>query len=406
MRDRVILHSDLNGFYASVECFENPKIRNYPVAVCGNAELRQGIVLAKNEIAKKYGIKTGDVIWEAKQKCPFLLIVTANFDKYLRYSAIVKDVYNDYTDQIESFGIDEAWLDVTGQDGEKVANEIRQRVLQEIGLTVSVGVSFNKIFAKLGSDIKKPNAVTVISKDNFPQKIFSLPASDLLYVGRATKAKLEKYNIHTIGDIANTKVIFLKKILGKWGEYIWSFANGYDRSIVQKTSNEAIIKSVGNSTTAIRDLQNFQDVLMIVTVLAESVAARLREQWLKGSVISLSLRDNELNVWNKQIKMYKPTFISRDIIKYTMQIFKDYHFILPIRSIGIRVADLYSASSPRQIELDEQELLIAEQMEYTIDNLRSRFGYFCINRGVEYLDRTLTKFCPKIENVIHPCSYF
>lgn len=408
MKERVILHSDLNGFYASVECFENPKLRRVPVAVCGDAEQRHGIVLAKNEIAKKYNIKTGDVIWEAKQKCQELVIVKANFEKYLRYSAAVKDIYNDYTNQIESFGIDEAWLDITGQDGELVAEEIRKRVKEETGLTVSIGVSWNKIFAKLGSDLKKPDAVTVISKNNYKEVVFPLPAKDLLYVGRATERKLELHSIKTIGDIANADVKILKRLLGKWGEYIWTFANGYDLSPVTKTTDESIIKSVGNSTTAIRDLKSLKDIEMIVTVLAESVAARLRAHWLKGQVVTLSLRDCNLFDWGKQIKIEKPTFISEEIIKAAMQLFKQHNFIQPIRSLGVRVADLSSADSPIQIDLfnDATRRLKIEQLEHAIDSLRARFGHFIIGRGIVHFDKALTGFNPKAENVIHPYSYF
>ncbi len=190
--ERTILHSDLNAFYASVECFCNPKIRHLPVAVGGDAEARHGIVLAKNNLAKSFGIITGETIWNAKQKCNDLVVVPANFERYLKFSRLVREIYAEYTDQMEAFGIDESWLDVTGSlylfgSGKRIADEIRHRVYMELGLTVSIGVSFNKIFAKLGSDIKKPNATTVITRDNYRAVVWGLPASDLLYVGRSTK---------------------------------------------------------------------------------------------------------------------------------------------------------------------------------------------------------------------------
>jgi len=406
--DRVILHSDLNGFYAAVECFENPKIRDLPVAVCGDADQRHGIILAKNEIAKKFKIKTGEVIWQAKQKCPDLVTVPAHFDKYQRYSQIVKDLYNNYTDQIEPFGIDEAWLDVTGRDGKKTAEEIRERVKRETGLTVSIGVSWNKIFAKLGSDLRKPDIVTEISRKNFKQRIFPLPANDLLYVGKATKAKLGSFGIKTIGDIANADVADLKLRLGKWGEVLWNFANGFDLSPVAKYVDDNDVKSIGNSTTTMRDLKTLDDVLMIVTVLSESVAARLREQWLKGQVVHLTVRDNELVDWGKQTKIEKPSFLSEDIIKTSMELFKFYDFSKPIRSIGVRMTNLSSADTPVQLDLfgNDAEQKEAESLEHTIDRIRSKHGHVAIKRGIEHVDKELCGIDPKEENTVFPTSYF
>ncbi len=408
MKDKVILHSDLNNFYASVECLHNPKLRGKPVAVCGDAELRHGIVLAKNYIAKSYGIKTGDVIWEAKLKCPKLITISANFNQYLRFSQIVRHIYENYTDQIESFGIDECWLDVSGQDGALIADDIRRRITFEAGITASVGVSWNKIFAKLGSDMKKPDATTIISKENYKETIWNLPAKDLLYVGKATEEKLRRINIKTIDELAQTDVELLKLKLGKWGEYIWTFANGYDTSPVEVNGAEGIIKSVGNSTTTIRDLISYDDVLMIVTVLAESVAARLRDQWLKGQVVTLYLRDSILDTWGKQIKIDTPTFISEEIIDTAMRLYEFYNFKRPIRSVGIKVSNLVSADTVVQTNMfvSEAQRMKNENLEKTIFELRKRFGHFSINRGVEYLDKELTAFNPYSENVIHPISFF
>jgi len=231
--ERVILHSDLNGFYASVECLYNPAIRTKPVVVCGNVENRHGIILAKNELAKKFKIRTGEAIWQAKQKCPELVTVPPNFDRYMHFSRAAREIYNRYTDKVEAFGLDECWLDVSGSTklfgcGEKLAKEIRTVIRDELGLTVSIGVSWNKIFAKLGSDIKKPDAQTVISKENYKKLAWELPASDLLYVGRSTAKKLANYCILTIGDIATTSPEIIKSMLGKWGETLWVFANGKD----------------------------------------------------------------------------------------------------------------------------------------------------------------------------------
>ena len=237
--DRVILHSDLNNFYASVECLYNPELQGKPVAVCGSQSSRHGIVLAKNYVAKAMGIKTGEVIWQAKQKCPGLIVVPPNFSLYLKFSRLATEIYRDYTDLIEPFGIDESWLDISSSaglfgSGEKIAHEIRNRIKEEMGVTVSIGVSFNKVFAKLGSDLKKPDAVTIINQANFRQKIWPLPAKELLYVGRATSKKLDRVGISTIGAIAAAPREFLVNLLGKWGEALWVFANGYDVSIVSR----------------------------------------------------------------------------------------------------------------------------------------------------------------------------
>lgn len=410
--ERTILHCDLNNFYASVECMQHPAYKSLPLAVCGDAELRHGIVLAKNYPAKAFGIKTGDVIWEAKQKCPDLVVVSANFPLYLRFSKLVRKIYERYTDQIEAFGIDECWLDVTHSTifgtGEQIAEQIRKSIKEELGLTASIGVSWNKIFAKLGSDMKKPDATTVISKDNYKDTVWRLPVEDLLYVGKATKSKLHKYMIYTIGDLAHADVDFLRLRLGKWGEYLWSFARGLDASTVKQNGEEALVKSVGNSTTAIRDLETAEDVEMIVTVLSESVAARLKEQWLKGQVVSLYLRDSELKSWGMQQKITQPTFLSKDIIEAAMRLFARYPFRIPIRSVGVKVSELCSADTPIQTEIfaSEEQKIKREKAEIAVESLRRRFGHFSISRGTEYLDRQLTGFNPKAENVIHPYSFF
>lgn len=405
------MHSDLNNFYASIECLYNPQLRNKPVAVCGDPELRHGIVLAKNYIAKLYGVKTGDVIWEARQKCPDIIIVKANFPLYLKFSQKAREIYERYTDQIESFGIDECWLDVTGSQklmgsGPKIAQEISQSIKDELGVTVSIGVSWNKIYAKLGSDMKKPDAITVITRDNYKQKIFPLSADNLLYVGRATKAKLAKLNINTIGDIANADVNILKNHLGKWGEYLWVFANGLDDSPVMP--NSSTVKSVGNSTTTVRDLSSIEDIKMVVTVLAESVARRLREQNLKGQCVHLGLQNVDMVYWSKQMTIKEPTFLSGDIIKAAMRLFENYPFDKPVRNVSISVSSLRGADYAQQLDFfgTKERLQKAEKLEKAIDEIRRRFGYFSISRATVAQDKTLTDLNPKEENIIHPYSYF
>lgn len=409
---RTILHVDLNNFYASVECLYRPEIREHPVAVCGDAEARHGIVLAKNNIAKKLGIKTGEAIWQAKLKCANLVTVSADFRKYLRFSRLAKAIYADYTDQIEAFGIDECWLDVTGStnlfgSGAEVADTIRQRFKEELGLTCSVGVSWNKIFAKLGSDIKKPDATTLITKGNFRDIVWPLPVGELLYVGSSTKRKLQNRAVMTIGDLAQRDVRDLRLMLGVWGETLWNFANGLDSASVRLNGEESIVKSVGNSTTTVRDLQNIEDVKMIIYVLAESVAARLRMHGLKCTTVAISVRDKELISFDKQGKFTIPTYISNDIAQKAIDLFNmSYRWDKPIRSIGVRGCDLVTANGHVQINLFDDNKLGNEDLEKTIDNIRRRFGHYSIQRCAMLLDRALTGFNPQADHVIHPISYF
>ncbi len=412
--ERVILHSDLNSFYASVECLYNPAIRDKPVAVGGSVEKRHGIILTANGIAKKgYGLKTGEAIWQAKQKCPDLVVVPPNYGLYLRFSREVREIYKNYTDVIESFGIDEAWLDVTESTklfgtGEKIADEIRKRIKEELGITVSVGVSYNKIFAKLGSDIKKPDATTIISRDNFKSVVWPLAVSELLYVGRSTFKKLTNIGILTIGDLANCSLPFLKKMLGKWGEYLWMFANGYDTSPVTKLDYTGIIKGIGNSMTTPRDLETNEDVKIMFYVLSESVAERLRRHNFRSRTIQVHIRDNGLLSIERQAKLNNNSFISGEIAQKAYDIFiRNWKWEKPIRSIGVRATDLVTADTFTQLSLfdDESKRLKQEKLEYNIDNIRKRFGHYSVQRAVLLTDSKLNSN-PIEENIIFPVSYF
>lgn len=412
--DRVILHSDLNNFYASVECLHRPEIRNKPVAVCGDPEARHGIVLAKNYPAKATGIKTGEAIWQARQKCPGLVVVPPNYPLYLRFARLARGIYAGYTDQIEPFGLDEAWLDVTGSrqicgDGTEIADEIRERIKFEMGVTASVGVSYNKIFAKLGSDMKKPDATTVITRNNFKQLVWPLPAGDLLYVGRATQRKLARRGISSIGDIAHSQPEYLKAFLGKWGEVLWSFANGNDHSSVTRMAEEALIKSVGNSITTPRDLENDTDVEMVFYVLSESVAARMREHGFKCRTAQIHIRDNSLFSLEMQGKFLKPTNISAELAEKAMALFRGhYDWTRPIRSLGVRGCDLVAADTDEQLSLfaDEERRIKQEKIEATVDMLRGRFGHFAIQRAVLLKDADLGAINPKEDHIIHPVGFF
>lgn len=411
--ERVIAHSDLNNFYASVECLYRPELRNKPLVVGGDQEARHGIVLAKNQIAKAFGIKTGDVLWEAKRKCPDLVTVPANFDLYLKFSRLVRQIYEEYSDQVEPFGIDESWIDLTGSttlfgSGQEIADKLRVRIYQELGVTVSVGVSFNKIFSKLGSDMKKPDATTVILKADFKQKVWPLPASELLYVGRATEKKLRNIGITTIGQLAKSEPSSLQNLLGVWGIMLYRFANGDDNSPVAKKGEEAYIKSVGNSTTTPRDLTTIEDVHAIFHMLSDSVAARLRGHGLKCTGVQISVRDKDLFSLERQAPLALPTYLSGEIAEKAIEIFKTkYKFTKPIRSLGVRGINLVPQNTAFQLDLftDHNLRLKQEKMEKTVDEIRSRFGYHTIKKGVLLQDKTLTNIDAKTEHVIHPLGY-
>lgn len=410
-QDRVILHSDCNGFYASVECLHNPSIRNKPVAVSGDAENRHGIILAKNEIAKKYNVKTGEPIWQAKQKCPELITVPAHFELYKRFSRMARRIYSEYTDYIEPFGLDEAWLDVThniDKSGVEIAEEIRQRVKEELGITVSIGVSFNKIFAKFGSDYKKPDAITHITRENYKDIIWNSPAQDLLYVGRATKSKLNKIGIYTIGDIANAPIGLLRSHLGKWGDLIFGFANGYDSSPVAHMNDNTEVKSIGNSTTTPRDMKTFEDVKIVLYVLCDSVCRRMREQGFIARTIGLSIRDNELNTFTRQCTLEDYTNLTKEVTDTAIALFKrSYKMQRPLRSIGVNVTDFVHDNVPHQISIlkNEEKLICNEKLDKTLDTLKKRFGNYAVRPAVLLSDNILSGFNPKDDHTIHPVGY-
>ena len=408
---RVILHSDMNNFYASVECLYHPELRGKPVIVCGDPELRHGIVLAKNYLAKSAGVITGEPIWQARSKCPGLVPIKANFALYLRFAHAARAIYADYTDQVEPFGLDEAWLDVTGSasrgDGESIADEIRQRIYRELGITVSIGVSFNKIFAKLGSDLKKPDAITVITPENFRSKIWPLPAKDLLYIGPSTWGKLRRISLNTIGKVAEADPAFLRSYLGKWGDVLWTFANGLDESPVARTGEYADIKSVGHSTTTPRDLTTETDVRMTVYILAEAVAARLRELGFLCRTVQISVRDKEMTSFERQHRLSEPTCLASVLTQTAMELFRaNYDWSLAIRSVGVRAADLVSASDYRQLSLWTNINHRQEKLERTVEDLRRRYGHFAIQRGLMLQDAHLSDLAPKEDHVIFPVSYF
>ncbi len=420
-KERVILHIDMNNCYASIECKLNPELSGKCVAVAGNQEERHGIILAKNELAKSYGVKTGEPIWQAKQKCPELVTVPPHYEEYLKHSKAARKIYSDYTDKIEPFGIDECWIDITGYwrngkqaDGKAIADEIRERVKSELGITVSIGVSFNKIFAKLGSDMKKPDATTVITyegKDCFRDKVFPLDVGELLYVGKATKKRLNQRGIFTIGELAQTPISKLQSWLGKWGQYLWVYANGLDISPVENDGNKPLVKSVSNGTTSYRDLENDNDVKIITFALAESIASRLRAIHSKCGAISISVKNNKLYTYSKQKKLHIPIDDAYEIAKIALSLYKDsYNWAAgnPIRAISICVYELYDIYSDYQTSIFENSDTSKkhENLNKTVDRLREKYGYTCIRRAIVISDRGFANFSTKIQNEVHPVGVF
>lgn len=410
---RAILHIDMNSCYASIECLHHPEIRHLPVAVGGDVEARHGIILAKNELAKRAGVKTGEALWQAKQKCPDLVIVPPHYQLYLRFSRMARAIYAEYTDLIEPFGLDEAWIDVTGSgvfgDAVEIAETIRNRVKFELGITVSIGVSFNKIFAKLGSHYKKPDAVTVFGKDDYREKVWPLPVEELLYVGPATTRKLRARCIRTIGDLAQTDPSLLHSWLGKMGYVLHAFANGNDPSPVAPLGEEAIIKSIGNSTTTPRDLTCEEDVNIIFYVLAESVAARMRENGFRAKTVQISLRDTDLFSFERQCKLESPSCLASELHDAGMRLLRDhYRFRKPLRSVGIRGMDLVPIQTAMQLNFFEDPVRREkrEQLEVAVDELRRRFGHAAVSRAVTMCDPSLGTINPKDDHTIHPVGYF
>lgn len=407
--ERAILHIDCNKFYASVECLHRPEIRDKPVAVGGSAEERRGIILTKNEIAAKYGIATGEPLWQARRKCPDLIVVPPNFPLYIRFSKMARNIYRDYSRQIEPFGLDENWIDVTGaqKSPAAIAQEIRRRVKYELGITVSIGVSWNKIFAKFGSDYKKPDAVTVIDHENYKDIVWKSPCSDLLFVGPATKRKLNSYGIYTVGELANSGQEFLKSVFGKNGEVLYTFANGLDTTPVCDMDDEQAIKSIGNSTTTPRDMVNDEDVKTVMTVLAESVARRLREHGVKGRGVSISVRDCDLRSFTRQARLKMYTDVSSEIIAGAMALFRaSYDWRRPLRSVGVTVFDfgqeLLQFDLAGSVERHEK----LEKVERAVDDIRRRFGNYAVQRASLLACGDLSRFNLHDDHTIHPEGYF
>ncbi len=411
--ERVILHSDMNCYYAGVEHLYHPELKGKPIAVGGDPQKRHGIVLTADYMAKKYGVKTGMTLKEAYALCPCITFISPHMDRYLRFSRMAREIYGEYTDRQEPFGIDECWLDVTESasvkgDGYKIAREISRRIKEELGLTVSIGVSYNKIFAKLGSDYKKPDAITSFYRWERESKAWPLAASKLLYVGRRTAVKLHKIGINTIGDIANAREDILTDHLGKMGSVLKAFALGYDDSPVKKEGASAPVKSIGNGITTVRDLENIEDVKVVLYALSESVAKRLRENGFSCKTVEIHFRDNGLMSFTRQRPLKHPSDITAEIAEAGVGIVRDnYDFRKPLRSIGIRGCDLIEGSYWDQGDIfqDPKEREKRMQMDRAVDNIRERFGYYSIQRGLMLNDRGLSSINAREDHTVHPVAF-
>ena len=324
--ERVILHCDQNCFFASVELLSHPDLRDVPMAVCGDPASRHGIILAKNEPAKRFGIQTAETVWQARRKCPSLVLLPPHHKLYREYSVRVNELYGQYTDLVEPFGIDESWLDITGSmhlfggDPVAIADELRRRVREELGLSISVGVSFNKIFAKLGSDYKKPDATTLISPENWQEIVWPLPVGAMLFVGRSAQRTLAQYGVETIGQLAACRPEMLEKLLGKLGRQMHEYANGLDRSPVRPQAEREPVKSVGNGTTFPHDLTRWEEVRAGLAALSDSVAMRLRRQGLYCSGVQVTIKDSSFCSISRQKRLESPTRLMKDIQRAAMEL--------------------------------------------------------------------------------------
>ncbi len=384
--DRTILHCDCNSFYASVETLLDPTLADGPSAVCGDPESRHGIILAKNEKAKAFGVQTAETIWQARRKCPKLRLVAPHRSEYIKYSRRCNELYLQYTDLVDPFGIDESFLDVTGSmhlfgTGEQIADELRRRMREEIGLTISVGVSFNRAFAKLGSDYKKPDATTVFSRENYRQTVWPLPVNTLLYVGKRATDRLAQLGVHTVGDLAACNAAFVRNIFGKMGDTLLRYARGQDDEPVRSFYDEREVKSVGNSMTFSHNLAGEDECRLGLTALCDNVGRRLRKRGLMCQTVQLGIRDPAFHNRSRQITLAQPTNSTRTLIDTTMALLRaHWQMDKPVRLLSVTAANLVpEGQSCEQLSLFDaadaaQQRERQHRLDQTVDTLRQRFG--------------------------------
>ena len=389
---RIILHCDCNCFYASCELLSRPELKNLPVAVCGEAAERHGIILAKNEPAKRCGVKTAETIYAAKKKCPDLVLLPPHHDLYAACSRRVNAIYGEYTDLVEPFGIDESWLDMThslhlfGGDAKAFADTLRARIRRELGLTISVGVSFNKVFAKLGSDYKKPDATTVIARENWREIVFPLPVGDLLFVGRSAQELLGRYGVRTIGELAACSEEMLETLMGRTGSQLHRYANGLDESPVRGDADREPVKSVGNSTTFRRDLTRWDEIRSGISLLSDSVATRLRRYGLYCGGVQVGIKNSRFQVSSRQTMLPHSTHLMREINDTALRLARElWKAPDPVRLLSVTALHLTEETqSFRQLDLlgtDEAQQEKQEAVESAMDALRQKYGRSVISYG-------------------------
>mgnify|MGYP005766555007 CR=1 FL=1 len=382
MMDRTILHCDCNGFYASVECYFHPELKKVPMAVCGDPESRHGIILAKNELAKGYGVITAETVWQAKRKCPSLVLVPPRRKDYVAFSRRINAIYQEYTDLVEPFGIDESWLDVTASrrlfgDGKTIADTLRRRIREEVGVTISVGVSFNKVFAKLGSDYQKPDATTIIDRENFRQIVWPLPVEALLFVGKSVQKTLTAIGVRTIGDLAREDPSFLQSKLGKAGGMLSRYARGEDDAPVASIYEKREAKSVGNGQTFAHSLVVPEEIRREVHALAEEVARRLRKQGLWCETVQLQIRDDAFHTISRQKSLHSPSRTARELTDVALALLHQ-HWPAgkPIRMLTIQASGLRrdGACQMSLFSAEQEQREKWDKMETAMDAIRCRFG--------------------------------
>ncbi|MCI7679295.1 MAG: DNA polymerase IV [Clostridiales bacterium] len=388
--DRIILHCDINSFFASVELLDHPELRDMPVAVSGDPELRHGIILAKNQAAKACGVVTAETVWQARRKCPDLVLLPPQHEKYREFSRRLNRLYQEYTDMVEPFSIDESWLDVTASralfgSGTQIADRIRHRVREELGITLSAGVSYNKIFAKMGSEYRKPDATTEITRSNYQQLLWPMPVNEMFFVGFATAERLKAADIHTIGDLALADTRMLERLLGKQGPLLRSYARGEDDSPVRRYDQRNKIKSVGNGITFRRNLTGEDDILTALTRLSDTVAGRLRKYQLKAGGVKVDIKDIQLKTISRQTQLTRPTNLADELRRTAMELIRSFWpSQKPIRLITLTAISLCDEAGEEQLSLFREENAAREKtesVERTMDAIRSRFGDSAIGFG-------------------------
>lgn len=404
--ERAILHCDMNNFFASVEVKLDPTLKSKAVAVCGDEKERHGIILARNYLAKSFGVTVGEPIWQAKKKCKDLVLINGpHYDEYEKNSKQAREIYRRYTDIVEPFGIDECWLDITNSlklfgSPRKIADEIRETIKKELDLTISVGVSYNKVFAKLGSDLKKPDATTEITKDNFKTIVWPLKTTDMIGIGHRTKEVLDKYFIYTLGDLANEKIEHIEYMLGTNGVRLWECANGLDDEPVVPYEELDEVKSISHGLTTVKDLKDNDEVWRLMIELTQEIAMKLREKGLRTSCISVSVRDAEL-LW---VQFQKKTSISMqssvDIAKFAFKLFKErYDFRKPIHTLTISATNLIEEGTPEQIGIfdDFDRKTRIENLERCMEDINFRYGEEVVKNGGIFENELLPKARRKVK---------